>query len=452
MEKDSVETLTLDQSLQFVEENNTSVNSIPLPNQIPKKLNLSQLSVEATHSGTIEALLSQNEDLMSRLSINIRRNAQMEQKINSFEATNIELIKKQENLKDQILVLKQKDQLLSNRKENVDKVISDLKEKISILEIKYSEYYETSQSQLEENSLTISSQKLAGKKKERLIKLLLKNRRKAQRNSRNLIQKLAQLENQLIKEQEVRKEGQSKLSEAINHIQTLSKINRESEAELIETYEEKISTLNNLVEDLNKETREQKVEIATNTETYEKNVKLRNEIVLIERKLKDSNKTKDNEIGKLQDEVIQYRQDLKTKVIELNRVTEELDQENKIKNEKVNENKKLIDQVESLQLLWREAQDEYEKVISKNQSLQKLNQQLSTKLNQHRVQIKQLKSDIDQVHFSTKGKIKTLEAKSQQLAVAKTDAPQSSSITKEAQETLEKIEKLVADIQSGIEV
>ncbi|HEX4923740.1 MAG TPA: hypothetical protein VFV50_06625 [Bdellovibrionales bacterium] len=55
-----------------------SVDQIPLPDQLPAPADFSHLPPEVLHTSTVETLISQNQDLMTRLSVNIRRVADLE--------------------------------------------------------------------------------------------------------------------------------------------------------------------------------------------------------------------------------------------------------------------------------------------------------------------------------------------------------------------------------------
>lgn len=55
-----------------------TIDSIPLPDQLPEANDYSHLPPEVLHTSTVESLISQNQDLMTRLSVNIRRVADLE--------------------------------------------------------------------------------------------------------------------------------------------------------------------------------------------------------------------------------------------------------------------------------------------------------------------------------------------------------------------------------------
>ncbi len=75
----------------------------------------------------------------------------------------------------------------------------------------------------------------------------------------------------------------------------------------------------------------------------------------------------------------------------------------------INENKSLKEQVESLQVLWAQKQCEIEHQEERYKSLQKLNQSLSTTLNQQRKEIQILKSEAEKTRMNHQDIVKALE-------------------------------------------
>src|ERR1051325_6147799 len=57
---------------------NERIDQIPLPDQLPTRIDVSRLPQDILHTSTVETLLNQNQDLMTRLSINIRRVTDLE--------------------------------------------------------------------------------------------------------------------------------------------------------------------------------------------------------------------------------------------------------------------------------------------------------------------------------------------------------------------------------------
>ena len=121
---------------------------IPIPTNIPPPPSLENLPFDVLHSATVEMLIQQNDDLTSRLKINIRRNSQLEQKILDLEGKIKEVTHVRENLDLEMALILEKEkkwidekkamenkifnlgEKLISEKETKDKKIQDMKEKI----------------------------------------------------------------------------------------------------------------------------------------------------------------------------------------------------------------------------------------------------------------------------------------------------------------------------------
>jgi len=115
---------------------------IPIRAQIPIELppppDLSNLPSHVLHSGTVETLIGQNDDLMARLKVNIRRNSRLEKRILEYEHKHDELIRANEALNSQIQVYEEKDILMREKAERVESKETALREELSLLSAKNS--------------------------------------------------------------------------------------------------------------------------------------------------------------------------------------------------------------------------------------------------------------------------------------------------------------------------
>src|SRR5690242_19027163 len=83
---------------------------VALPSEIPTRLDVSNLPLPILRSGSVEALIAQNEDLMARLSVTLRRMSIMEEDANRLK-TEKDLAEQQtRNVADQILLHENKDE------------------------------------------------------------------------------------------------------------------------------------------------------------------------------------------------------------------------------------------------------------------------------------------------------------------------------------------------------
>lgn len=92
-----------------------AVKNIPLPNQLPKGMDFSEVPQPTLKSSTLESVISQNEDLMARLSMSLRKTNQLEERCAVLEKDNNSYGAKFETLREQVLLLKEKDSISSSR-------------------------------------------------------------------------------------------------------------------------------------------------------------------------------------------------------------------------------------------------------------------------------------------------------------------------------------------------
>jgi hypothetical protein len=86
-----------------------------IPIELPPPPDLSNLPSHILHSGTVETLIGQNDDLMARLKVNIRRNSLFEQKILELENSNIEMTRANSSLLSQIQIYEEKDLIVREK-------------------------------------------------------------------------------------------------------------------------------------------------------------------------------------------------------------------------------------------------------------------------------------------------------------------------------------------------
>ncbi|MBK7842541.1 MAG: hypothetical protein IPJ71_02425 [Bdellovibrionales bacterium] len=108
------------------------VEKIPLPTHLPLKLDLSALPENVQKSGAIDSLIRQNEDLMARLNVALRRHSILEEQAGKFENTLKQLQDRNEALADQVLVYREKDRLQGNTRKTSERQIQELKEQVSL--------------------------------------------------------------------------------------------------------------------------------------------------------------------------------------------------------------------------------------------------------------------------------------------------------------------------------
>lgn len=114
--------------------NETSLRSIPLPDEVPLPPDTRHLPREILKSATVENLISQNEDLMARLKVALRRLNVIETENQKLNETAAESKKWATVAQDQALVLREKDSAWKEKTKSIEVQAEFLKEKIQALE------------------------------------------------------------------------------------------------------------------------------------------------------------------------------------------------------------------------------------------------------------------------------------------------------------------------------
>lgn len=384
------------------------IENIALPNQLPSQ-NLSSNNPQKGKSAALDALIHQNEDLMSRLAVNIRRNSLLEERIEELTQSHDSLKDELDSLNDQVLILKHKDQYTQKRKEQIEAEHQSLVDQIEFLEAQSSEYYTNAQKVQSELKSHILELKVK-------LNSLTKYRRKisgiAKQFRQELELKTQHLNTEVARTQQLREH----IEKLTAHLQTQKKEFEEAKSSLIEGYEEQVDDLNQEI------TRLQSIE-EEHTKLKTKHSDLQNEVVSLKNSLVE-NKRQISSIGEKHEAELLEIQELyhaqkhenKTKTVKLNELSEQNQDLEAQLNNYAEDNKQLKDQVENLQILWSEAQESQEKLKSQNTSLQKLNQQLSIEMNRMRAELKQskMKTESNDLNLNTKPKkndsVKKLES------------------------------------------
>jgi len=145
------------------------VDQIPLPTQVPGRPDVSN----SIHSATVDSLLSQNLDLMTRLSINIRRVTGLETQLEKKE-------KRERDLSNEVAKLEEAHEILGRQFENSKDNISEAIERKQEAEKAFSTLY----SKRQESQEMLESEVFSLRRETRI---LLNYRRRIQRYVRPLI-------------------------------------------------------------------------------------------------------------------------------------------------------------------------------------------------------------------------------------------------------------------------
>lgn len=409
------------------------VANVPTPNQIPTAIDLSQLPAHVLRSGAVEALANQNEDLVARLSVALRRTALLENQIAELENQQSTLAHQLSIAQDQALVLQEKDRRVMEKIQTQDGILREATNQLQLLELQYTELYATS------------------RERQRHLSRHVKYRRKIKQGVLGLKRKLNQILIQQKREEETSREMKTRLGEAAARIMQISKDAEANQRQLVENYEKTLKEVRDRVMELER----QNSAFADKTKDYEilfdKSVALENQKILSDRRFEEYKAAKEGELQALQTENCELRSLNRNHIMEGEVLKRELAETRAAGAAQHEQIKKLIDQVETLQLLWQDGQTQQEKTQGKNQALQKLNQQLSTTVNQQRHEIQSLKHRLETEALATTERIKEIKGHLQMIGqegvafieTGDRDAEEGST------QVISRIDTLIAEIQSG---
>ncbi len=345
-----------------VQEFDEVVKRIPLPNQLPKGLDFSSAPEAEIRSATLEGLISQNEDLMARLTVALRRANQLEEKNSVLNRENSLLKNRFNQLEEKTLILVEKDRMASARGQALHEEANVARSAAQRIEKLYASLYVQAQS-FQRRMTT------------------LERYRARIRLASSTIQKKARLADTLREEQITRDAG----------------------------YTQSISSLEAKLTEARLQMESQRAKLVERDQLFEDKTKIENRLVFEQRQLQQLRTDSQEQIDRLDHEASSARRQLKESLVEaetlkleLSRLTEEVPglQE---------ETRALREQVESLQTLWSFKQKELTQLEEKNKNLQRLNQSLSTTLNEQRKEVQGFNVEREKIAMQSQEKIVTLQ-------------------------------------------
>lgn len=385
--------------------------AIPIPTEVPAPPSLDHLPLDVLHSATVEMLIQQNEDLSSRLKVNIRRNSQFEQKILELEKQISHKSKETELVKAQNEIILEKERVWLSQKEQKDRQLAALEKEIELLNVRYNELYSTSiYNKKQVQSELAAKQKLIERMAEKLA-VYKKVRARAKEHLRHFLLSTAQDMN--AHSNQIRMADSAKRI-LVKNFEVLKNEIVEKETVLrnqLENYKQTstttICTLNEKIHELT----------LLNSQMVERENELKTEINSLRINLHDEkkNRTKlsliSNELNELKNQKIRYKNEIQKVVERLDdhRISEEAktkqltidiaatqaslaEQTENVKTceqkilELSKDNTELSTQLESLQNLWMNAQEKLEKEELKRKSLEKINRELSQSFKDNKLQ------------------------------------------------------------------
>jgi chromosome segregation ATPase len=375
MDIESFQSLKL-KSLDFSEERSAprprpqSVENIPLPDEIPAGFNYASLPKEILKSSSVENLISQNEDLMTRLTVSLRRLAMLEnenQRLND-DAQRARL--SQSAVTDQILIFKEKDNLWKN------KLVQAEKDKEIHVEKSVAYHARMLKLEAEVERFRKYHDRIKTQVKP-YIHQLKEYSRSLEDKTQRQTQESAKLEAQL-------SDLRYQILEVTKNSRLQVEVRERQAQEMVQFYEQQIQSQADEVKSLNELNKELEIKALRLNKSLEKQDELENQVVELMRSKEELKSRLEQDVVRLQDKSSELHRQNKRLEIE-HADLQELAVSHEAQLKTLGKDKQdLNEQLDSLRYMWNAKVEEAEKLKAAIQSLERLNVDLSQKVNELR--------------------------------------------------------------------
>lgn len=372
METDSFQTAKLGHLDFDSTREQQSVGQIPLPDEMPRQNDFSHLPKEILKSSTVENLISQNEDLMARLKVTLRRLSLLETENQRFSEEANKARLSQSSVTDQILVWREKDNIWRQKVDQLEREKEVQGEKVRALSEKV-------------RNMTTELARHA-KYHERIKTQVKPYISQLKEYSRTQDLRLQELEGDYAHKEALLRDLRHQIIEVTKNSRYQVEASEKKAQEMVQFYEEQIERMNKELAMLHQTQEELEVKSIKLHSALERQDSLENEVVTLRRTKEEIKDRLEKEIERQQERISELsRQNQKLGVEHADlqiRVVE--DQEKIQKLEK--DSYQTQEQLESLRYMWTAKNEENEKLKVAAAALERLNLELSQKLNELRKQ------------------------------------------------------------------
>lgn len=356
---------------------------IPIPIEVPPPPNLASLPPRILHSGTVETLIGQNEDLMARLKVNLRRNATLEQQILVLESELQQTRHENSSLQDQYFIVQEKDRIYKAKNFELESQFESQKAEIELLRTKLEEITYSTQAKIK--VLETYMRRVRRWARPSMDKLRARSERERLRTI-ELVHHIDQLRRDLA-------ERDVDVGDLRRRIEELSHFERERErqfqqdqARLVDSYECKLRDQADLLQKLENDVRYFKERSSRLDVATREQVESENKAILYARKNSELEHRLNTDIHQFQEQAAAYRGEAKALAAALETMRAEMQHSRHERERLESENARMSDQLESLQALWAESRRDSEMLELRMEALNKINQELSRKFKEQRIQ------------------------------------------------------------------
>jgi Chromosome segregation ATPases len=345
---------------------------IPLPDELPRRADLSNIPKDILKSSTVENLISQNEDLMARLKVALRRLSLMEIENQKMTEETGKARLAQSSITDQILIWKEKDGLWRQKIDQLEKEKAIHTEKMRALSSKV----ESMEADLDRH--TRYHEKIKTQVKPYIAQL--------KEFSRTQAIKGEELQSNLEHKEALLRDLRHQIVELTKNSRFQAESQDKKFHDMVHFYETQLNNLNEEVTEMRQRETDLEGKALRLHAALERQDTLENELVAVRRSKEELREHMSGEITSLQErmsELTKHNQklgmehaDLQVRVVENSETVKTLEKENR----------QYVEQLEGLRYMWTAKNEETEKLKVALQSLERLNLELSQKINEMRTQ------------------------------------------------------------------
>lgn len=361
--------------------NDIMIENLPLPMDVPQPPSLDRIPPRILHSATVEALISHNEDLSSRLKVHIRRNSQLEGQLVELELELEEAELARQSLSSQIEILREKDRAFAEKSSILDGRLERLTDDLALTRLENTELHKKNR---DFSLALLTREKQMGALKRRLERWVRPGLtdRKAQ------ITTLTQQLDSHSREIERLNAALSVLRQELQHSRTEADRKtggfEKDRARLVEQYETTIQILNKELKTTQGDLAKANEKAATLDRMTSETARTANERVFFERRSEELE-------DQLKVETVRLRGTIEDLAKECATLRASNETQRRLKDELENrlhgletEQTKATSQLQSMREIWKETSLRAQALESKNEALEKLNAELSKKLMEKR--------------------------------------------------------------------
>ncbi len=483
------------------------VSQIPLPDQQPQPIDLNQFPFEILQSQAVSALVSQNEDLMARLSINLKRQAEMESRLLQEAQKFRESNRKLGLLNDQILILKEKNRTVAGKHEDYISKIVELERQVKELTDPHSKTRFALENQIEALQSAEQNVKMlmqsAQENYERRLNLFNRYHRRIRKYiAPGLISLKSQFMQLIDDSEQLKSEWYSQrenLEKAVNRYQkyhhsirhwihpqikqtnkSLKRLQSEHEL-LLQNHLELKKKQEELLTQLTQQFKEKSVQreeiqaltcaLDAKSADYERQaqtviqkqqlldaqelhaIELENKVIEVQRRFGERQSISGEEIVNLQSKVNSLKDEKATLEVELKNEKEKTELLAQLGRDSQQQRDRLESENCSLRALWSDHRQKTEELKLQESSLKALNQELMDKLKAERLEKEKIASTLALIESTYQKRLGELEAQLNFLNTNPSAQEKSAfALDPEQMQRLEKMDALIAEIQTGFSV